>query len=132
MASDGKRRAESKRPDEALIVLLASGRDVRTAAKQAGMGERTAHRRLTDPEFRQRVTAARAQFYEEALGRLSRATTSAVETLVALLDADAETVRLGASRSILDLGMKLRESVALEQRVAELEGRANGQRLRFE
>ena len=42
-----------------LIVLLTSGRDIRTAAKQAGMGERTAHRRLTDPEFRQHVRPAR-------------------------------------------------------------------------
>ena len=35
----------------------------------------------------------------------------------------AESVRLGAARSLLDLGVKLREAVEIECRLAELEER---------
>jgi hypothetical protein len=38
-----------------------------------------------------------------------------------LLTAESETVRLGAARALLELGVKLREGVELEQRVADLE-----------
>jgi hypothetical protein len=39
------------------------------------------------------------------------------------LKAKADTVKLGAGRSILELGNKLRESVEMEARLAALEGR---------
>jgi hypothetical protein len=35
----------------------------------------------------------------------------------------SESVRLGAARSILEFGVKLRDSVEMEERVAELEQR---------
>jgi hypothetical protein len=50
---------------------------------------------------------------------------AAAKTLRKLLKADADTVKLGAARSILELGNKLREAVELEQRLAALEARAN-------
>ena len=40
---------------------------------------------------------------------------------VRLLDGRAETVRLGAARAILELGLKAREVVELQERVAGLE-----------
>jgi len=40
-----------KEADEALLQALACGATVETAAQRAGIGERTAYRRLADPEF---------------------------------------------------------------------------------
>lgn len=63
-----------------------------------------------------------------AVGRLSDAAVKAVETLVKLLDSESATAQLGAARSILELGTKLRESTEFEQRISDLEERAaNGE-----
>ena len=63
---------------------------------------------------------------EAAVGQLADASTAATATLRKLLAAEAETVRLGAARSILELGTKLRESVEFEERVRALEAKGAG------
>jgi len=110
--------------DSALIAGLAAGAKVEDAARSAGMSGRTAYRRLEDPAFRRRVSEARGQALERALGRLADTSGAAAETLAALLSAESETARLGAARSILELGSKLRESAELEARIAALEAAA--------
>jgi HEAT repeat protein len=60
----------------------------------------------------------------QALGRMAAGMTEAADVLRALLKAEAETVRLGAARSLLDLGVKLREVVEFEERLAALERKA--------
>ena len=102
MADNGSNKTDFE-GDEPLILALASGRDVRDVAKQTGVSERTIYRRLKDTTFRHRISEVRAQFTDKALGRLSNAATKAVDNLVALLDADSETVRLRASTAILEL-----------------------------
>jgi HEAT repeat protein len=119
MAENGR----AKRGDEALLLALAGGATVRDAARSAGIGERTATRRLADPGFRRRVAENRADMVARALGKLADGATEAVDTLRKLLGAEADTVKLGAARSILELGTKLREAVELEERLAELERR---------
>ena len=113
-----------RKGDSALLTALAAGATVRDAARTAGVSEATAHRRLQDPGFRQEVAQARGKLIDCALGQLADASTAAVCTLRSLLDADGDTARLGAARAILELGNKLRESVELEARIAELEQRA--------
>ena len=113
----------TRKGDADLIVALASGRTVRDAAKHAKVGERTAHRRLGDREFRRKVSEARAEMIEQAAGRLAKAASTAVTTLRKLLKAESESVRLGACRAILESCERLRQSADLEQRIAELERR---------
>jgi HEAT repeat protein len=48
--------------------------------------------------------------------------TEAADQLRQLLAAESESVRLGAARALLELGVRLRESVDLEARIAALEG----------
>jgi hypothetical protein len=120
MADIGRRKGDS-----ALLVALAGGRTVRAAARAAGIGERTARRRLADPAFRARVAEMRADMVERALGRAARGMSAAADTLRRLLRADKESVRLGAARALLELTVKLRESVELEQRLCALEERLN-------
>ena len=54
MAHNGKLKR-----DDGLVLALARGLTVRQAAGEAGFGERTAHRRLDDPEFRRRVSVVK-------------------------------------------------------------------------
>jgi hypothetical protein len=88
-----------RKGDAALVVALAAGKTVRQA-----------------------VAEARSKLVDAALGQLADASAEAVTTLRALLHAEGESVRLGAARSILELGTKLRESVEFEQRISRLEG----------
>ncbi|MBI4319362.1 MAG: LacI family DNA-binding transcriptional regulator [Chloroflexi bacterium] len=114
-----------RKADSCLIVALASGLTMRDAAKQAGVSEKTVARRLADPAFRRQVAAEKAAMIARATAMLADASTEAVTTLRRLLQAEAESVRLGAARSILELGVKLKDSQELEQRIAALEQLAN-------
>src|SRR5262245_50392798 len=104
-------------------MALAAGATVCQAAERAGLSVRTAYRRLAEASFRQRVAELRAEMVERAVGKMADGMAEAADTLRQLLRADAESVRLGAARSMLELGNKLRESVELEQRLVELERR---------
>ena len=113
----------TQKGNTSLIAALAGGATVKAAAKSAGLGRRTAYRRLEDPDFRRRVAEARREMLARAVGTLADASTAAAAKLRDLLDAESETVRLGACRAILELGAKLRESDELAERIAALEER---------
>jgi hypothetical protein len=116
MAGSGRRNA-----DEALALALAGGQTLRAAAEAAKVAERTATRRMADPAFRQRVAELRGDMVQRSLGRMAEGMSEAADVLRQLLAARSESVRLGAARSLLELGVKLRESVELEQRLRDLE-----------
>ena len=118
MAEIGRRKG-----DDALLLALAAGKTVREAARAAGVGERSATRRLADPAFRRRVAELRADMVSRALGKMADGMSDAAETLRKLLKAKGESVRLGACRAMLEIGVKLREAVELENRLAALESR---------
>jgi HEAT repeat protein len=118
---------DRKNADSSLVTALACGGTVEATAKSAGVSEATVYRRLREPAFRQRVAEARAEMVSRAVARLSATSTLAADTLRKLLDAKAETVRLGAARAILELGGKLREQEDLTERIAALEARLGDQ-----
>jgi hypothetical protein len=113
--------------DAALLAALAAGSTVRQAAQQAGVSERTAHRRLADDTFRRRVTELRGEMVARALGKMADGMAEAADTLRQLLRAESETVRRGACRAALELTVKLRETVELEERLAAVESRLSGE-----
>jgi hypothetical protein len=76
---------------------------------------------MRDPAFRARVNALRNEMISEVVGRLVYAATAAVRTLEALLTARSDTATLGAAKAILELGVRLRESTEMAQRIEELE-----------
>ena len=119
MAGGDRRNA-----DDILVAALAAGKTKQEAARLVGVGERTVYRRLEDPRFRRRVNEARAELVSRAVGSLADASAAAVTTLRALLGANSGSVRLGACRAILDLGLKLREAEELERRIRALEEQA--------
>jgi hypothetical protein len=109
---------------EAVALGLASGLSLAAAARKAKVGVPTAKRwSATLPAFRRRAQELRAEMTSQALGRMAAGMSEAADVLRGLLAAEAESIRLGAARSLLDLGLKLREAVELESRLAELERR---------
>lgn len=118
MAKNGPRKGEDR-----LVVELAGGATVRDAAERAGIGERTAHRHVRDPEIRQRIAETRDALFAKAIGRLANSSSQAVDTLAELLADGSPMVRLGAARAILEYGLRLRDAAETTARVAELENK---------
>jgi DeoR/GlpR family transcriptional regulator of sugar metabolism len=105
----------------ALALALASGVSVSAAAEQAGVSESTVRRRLAKPAFRRLVARLRGQMLEAALGRLAENMTRAADKVARLLDSADEAVALRAARTLMTLGLRLRDSVELADRVQEIE-----------
>lgn len=116
-----------KRGEEPLLTALAAGSPVDQAAKAAGLSPRTVYRRLAEPGFRSRLATARDELASEALSELAGCAPEAVATLRRLLQANNEHVQLGAARTLLDQLLRLREALALAERVATLERRLEHQ-----
>jgi hypothetical protein len=105
----------------ALALALASGMSVPAAAEQAQVCERTVRRRLANPAFRRLVARLRNQMLEAALGRMAENMTRAADKVARLLDSADEAVALRAARTLMSLGLRLRDSVELADRIHEIE-----------
>jgi hypothetical protein len=113
-----------KKAEDALLLALACGATVDSAARQAGLCERTVYRRLKDADFKRKLRDVRADMLARTAAALTAAATEAVRTLLDLQKPGVQAaVRLGAARAILEIGLKLRETVDLEARIAALEDR---------
>lgn len=124
---------QRKKAEDAVLLALACGASVEQAARQCGLSPRTVYRRVAEPEFRQRVQALRGDMASRTAGTLTAAATEAVRTLLELLkgSASSSSVRLGAARAVLEIGLKVREVTDFEERLSALEqqqGVANGSR----
>jgi hypothetical protein len=120
MAHRGKANA-----DELIATALAAGATAAEAATQAKVNPRTVFRRLQDQGFRDRVAELRGQMLSRTLGKLSDGTVEAAEALREMVKEETGAVRLGAAKALIDLTVKVRESVDLEEQVKELEQRIN-------
>jgi hypothetical protein len=121
----GRPKIYHKKVDESLILALACGASVETASRQCKVSERTIYRRLKDAAFLAEVRDARAEMVKRSAGMLTAASGEAVRPLMSLQkDSVPPAVRLGAARAILEIGIKVRELVDLETRIAALEAQA--------
>jgi hypothetical protein len=107
-----------------VAVRLASGFTVSAAAEASGVSAATAHRWLAEPDFKARVAELRATAVGRAIAILGEASAKACATLAELLGAGtAPGIRLSAARSIVELCLKGREALELEERLQALEQR---------
>jgi hypothetical protein len=123
MPQQGRRNA-----DDVLMLALACGATLENAARQAGVSESTVRRRAKDPKFQHKLQAVRADMVQRTSGALTAAGTESVRTLLELQkSAVPPATRLGAAKAVLELGMKVRETAELEQRLAVLEERLDAE-----
>jgi hypothetical protein len=114
-----------KKAETELVLALACGATPEQAAQKAGVSARTVYRRLTEMAFRAQVRDLRADMLERAAAMLTAAGLGSVRTLTKLQEsAVSESVRLGAARSTIELGCKMREAVDFEERLTALEARS--------
>jgi hypothetical protein len=117
MAENGRSElALPQQGEEALLEALLMGAHVQNAAAMACVSERTAYRRLADPEFQQRLEAGRDAIRECILTRLSEAAGDAVSCLWSLLNDEDSRVKVQAAKVLLDSLVKVRNCRPQEKR----------------
>lgn len=108
--------------DVVAIAALAAGATAADAAIAAGLSERSVRRRLADREFRARIDEVRCEMLDRVVAQVSVAATGALDTLALLLGEEhPDSVRLGAAKTILDAGIKLRAELDLGSRMRAVE-----------
>jgi hypothetical protein len=113
---------KKRNSDHALMIALACGATVEAAARQLGISERAAYRRMEKPDFKRELNQLRSEVVQRAAAMLTAAMMESVKTLLELQKPNvAPSTRLGAARSIIELGMKLCEFTDLGQRLLALE-----------
>ena len=114
-----------KEVNRALLQALACGGSVEHAARKAGIGERTAYRRLADPKFQAQLSQLKADMVQRMADMLTGAGMGAVKTLVDIQQdaAVSAAVRRRTARDVLEMGIKYRESADWEARLRALEKR---------
>jgi hypothetical protein len=110
-----------KNADDALLMAIACGATVENGAAKAGVSTRTATRRMADPVFRKRLRALRLDMVQRTMGALTASGQEAARTLLELMKASTPSVRRGAVRLVLEMGIKMRELADLEERLGALE-----------
>src|ERR1700716_1948767 len=112
MAQKGKRGT-----DHRLLMALACGAKAENAARQIGVSESTVYRRQADPEFRRRLQEIKTDMVRRTAGSMTAAGPEAVRTLLELMKTTVPpATKLGAARSILEIGQEAREFAELEER----------------
>lgn len=104
-----------------LVVAIAEGRSIASAAASAGMSLSTAQRRMREPEVLDAIQEARVDLTRQALGRVRGLRDVALDRLVELLSGD-----LDPALTLRAVGLVLRHATAadtagLHERVLQLE-----------
>lgn len=118
MAQNGA--ALSPRQRKAIAALLESPSTL-AAAERAGVGRTTLCRWLTLPAFRSALDRAKDEIFAAAMARIASASGEATNTLLALLRAESEPVRLGAARAILEAAAGHLDARAIAAKLGEIE-----------
>ena len=114
------------RKQEEAIAALLTQRNIEEAARVAGVAGTTLVRWLQIPEFQAAYREARRAAFSQSIARLQQASSAAVSVLVKIMvDPDAPTSsRVRAADVVLERASKAIELEDLDQRIAELEGKA--------
>jgi hypothetical protein len=105
-----------------LAAAIAEGTAVAKWASNNEVPERAAYRWAAEPLVRSEIESICRRALDEAIGRLAKRATWAVDGIVTLGDnATSESVRLSALRAVISNFIAVSNFAGLEGRVAELE-----------
>ncbi len=126
--SDMSSRVTAKQ--QKLIEGLLTGLTIATAAKQAGINERTAYRFLKLPYFQSAYREAQAQLWDESIGQLRLGVKVALAVMRKHATAEVEptaATQMRAAQVWLEQAVTLYKMSELEAKVADLERLIKGQ-----
>ena len=108
--------------ERAILALLSEPTIVKAAAK-SGVDESTLRRWIAaDETFKTAYAEARRATFEAGMGRIQALTARAVETLEELLDDKKyPNVRLGAARTIAEIGIHQNDAETILRKLEEIE-----------
>jgi len=114
---------------EKAIMLLLQNKKIEEVAQELKISQVTLYRWLKQDAFKERFNEVRQELFTEALNSLKTLTKQAIDTLDDILkNGTKETSRVTASKTVLELALRLKEVEELEQRVEELEKIVEGGR----
>ena len=121
--SKGGHGAKSAAVRERAVVALLSEKTVTEAAAKAGVDESTLRRWMSDDEvFQAEYAGARTAAYQAGIYRAQALTGRAMDTLEALLDDEKHpNVRLGAARTVAEIGIHQHDAETILQKLDEIE-----------
>jgi transposase-like protein len=108
---------------ERAILALLSERTIAKAARRCGVNERTLRRWMADDEeFKRELTEARRVMFQAGMNRVQALTAEAVNTLETLMGRSMPpNVRLGAARTVAELGIHQHDADAIIRKLDEIE-----------
>jgi hypothetical protein len=108
--------------DQAVLALL-SEKTLEAAAERCGVNEKTLRRWISgDDQFKQDLAEARRAAFQAGMSRVQALANEAVETLAALMAPDVSpAVRLGAARTIAELGIHQHDGETILRKLDEIE-----------
>lgn len=111
----------------AIAALLTCG-DITVAAQAADVDERTIRRWLALDTVQWHMRQGEAEIVQRATRRLSSLTDKALSVLEGILDNKdaADNPRIRAAATVLEICLKWREQVELEERIRKLEQHVEG------
>jgi len=109
---------------EAGIAALVAEPNVKKAAKECGISERTLHRWLKEPEFAVQLAEAQRGVTKSVMRRVISRAETAIDTLDSIMtNAKASThARVAAARTVLEFAIKAVEIEDILSRIETLEG----------
>jgi hypothetical protein len=107
--------------DEALAFALAAGANQTTAAKHAGVTDRTVRNKLKDPAFVALVRQLRDKIRNQTVGLLTASSVEAATSLRKLLKSKDEATIVSAAKAILAGVVRLGQFDELASRLAAVE-----------
>lgn len=115
----------SKKQIDFIFAMLETG-NISKSAKKANITETTAFKYLKNG-LSEEINKVRKQYIEESLKRLEYASIKATDTIINILE-NANTpssVKLNASKAILDYSLKVREQTEIIEKLNNIEKRIN-------
>jgi hypothetical protein len=112
-----------------LALALAQGVSAAQWARANQVPNNTAYRWARDPKVRKAVESHRRRTIDEAIGKMTKQSTWAVGGIIAIAkEAESDSVRLRALRSIFSELMAVSKHSGLEARMAEIEAKIEERR----
>lgn len=106
-----------------LIETLLTGVNIATAAKNVGIGDKTARRWLKMPQMQEALRSGQQSLFDDKLNALRIGVSTAIATLLRNMKSEETppNVQVAAAKIWLVTAIELHKMSALESRIAELE-----------